>query len=63
VDANERQLQKLKLIIAEFQQKLANADLTIADQSADLQLLRAEAAQNEGRIAELEAAVPAKKGS
>lgn len=63
MDANERQLQKLKLIIAEFQQKLANADLTIADQSADLQLLRAEAAQNEGRIAELEAAVPAKKGS
>lgn len=63
MDATERQLQKCKLIIAEYQQKLANADLTIADQSADLQLLRAEAAQNEGRIAELEAAASSKKTS
>jgi hypothetical protein len=60
MDENERQIRKLNLIVATYQQKLANADLTIADHQADLQMLRGEVASKDDRIRELEASAPKK---
>ena len=60
MDENERQIRKLNLMVATYQQKLANADLTIADHQADLQLLRSEVASKDDRIRELEAPAPKK---
>lgn len=58
---NERQIQKLKLIIADYQQNLANRDLNVADLTAEIQLLRAELAEKDQKIVELQDAAEGKK--
>lgn len=50
---HEKTVQKLKLIIASFQQKLADADLATADAKADLALAEHELTQANQSIAEL----------
>ncbi len=61
MNENEKQLQKLRIIVADYQQKLANADLATADARAELQLAQAELALKDERIVELQEASAAGK--
>lgn len=55
-----KELQKAQMIISQFQQKLANADLTIASHFADLQFARNDLQERDEKIRNLEGQLAAK---
>lgn len=60
---DQKTIQKLQIVVGNYQQKLANSDLATASAEADLQILRQELAEKDQRIIELQEAAKPKTAS
>ena len=61
MDDKDKLIAKQNLVLAGYQQKLADADMTAASLAADVQLLQQELAEKDEKIIELQNAVDGKK--
>lgn len=50
MDQNERTIRKLNMIVHRYQQDLANAQLQVADQAADIGMLQQELAEAQEQV-------------
>lgn len=61
MDDKDKLIAKQNLVLAGYQQKLADADMTAASLAADVQLLQQELTEKDEKIIELQNAVDGKK--